>query len=86
MNARVWDAALRARDSGWRGTGRQADGCLLPLRQACLLYTQAYLKLPCVLDTPSKRRRKEEMEAQMGEIERDMRALEHARVVHITAD
>ena len=37
-----------------------------------------------VLDTPSKRRRKEEMEAMLKEIEGDVRMLKDARTVKVT--
>ncbi|KAI7838490.1 hypothetical protein COHA_007752 [Chlorella ohadii] len=47
---------------------------------------QAYVRLPCVLDTPSKRRRKEELEAQLGEIERDVRMLSKASSVRISSE
>ncbi|KAL4447703.1 hypothetical protein ABPG75_004922 [Micractinium tetrahymenae] len=45
---------------------------------------EVYVRLPCVLDTPSKRRRKEELEAQLAEIERDVRMLSKATSVRIS--
>ncbi|GAB4821305.1 hypothetical protein N2152v2_008351 [Parachlorella kessleri] len=47
---------------------------------------EAYQRLPCVLDTPSKKRRKEDMEALLNEIERDIKTLQRTQVLHVTAD
>ena len=47
---------------------------------------EAYQRLPCVLDTPSKKRRKEDMETLLNEIERDIKTLQRAQVLHVTAD
>ena len=39
------------------------------------IINEAYQKLPFSLDTPTKKRRKEELEKQLGQIEKDIKLL-----------
>lgn len=64
--------------------GEELEGLVHHLKLKWQSLNEAYVRLPCVLDTPSKRRRKEELEAQLAEIERDVRMLSKATAVRIS--
>ena len=59
------------------------------LRQLKLKWAQInsqFLRLPFTLDTPAKRRRKEIYEAQLAQIEKDVRLLQSSEEIVITSD
>ena len=59
------------------------------VRQLKLKWAQIntqFLRLPFTLDTPAKRRRKEVYEAQLAQIEKDIRLLQHNEKIVVTGD
>ena len=59
------------------------------VRQLKLKWAQTnaqFLRLPFTLDTPAKRRRKEVYEAQLAQIEKDIRFLQHNEKIVVTSD
>ena len=59
------------------------------LRQLKLKWGQInsqFLRLPCTLDTPAKRLRKEIYEAQLTQIEKDVKLLQSSDKIVVTAD
>lgn len=59
------------------------------LRQLKLKWAQVnsqFLRLPFTLDTPAKRRRKEIYEAQLAQIEKDVRLLQSSEKIVIATD
>ena len=59
------------------------------VRQLELKWSQTntqFLRLPFTLDTPAKRRRKEVYEAQLAQIEKDIRLLQHNEKIVVTDD
>ena len=59
------------------------------VRQLKLKWAQTntqFLRLPSTLDTPAKRRRKEVYEAQLAQIEKDIRLLQHNEKIVVTDD
>ena len=59
------------------------------VRQLKLKWAQIntqFLRLPFTLDTPAKRRRKEVYDAQLAQIEKDIRLLQHNEKIVVTAD
>ena len=59
------------------------------VRQLKLKWAQTntqFLRLPFTLDTPAKRRRKEVYEAQLAQLEKDIRLLQHNRNIMVTSE
>eukprot|EP00887_Chlorella_sp_A99_P005952 scaffold29.g5952.t1 len=64
-------------------SGAELEELVTHLKLKWQTLNEAYQRLPMVLDTPSKKRRKQEMEGQLAEIERDVKLLSKAAVVHV---
>lgn len=59
------------------------------LRQLKLKWAQInsqFLRLPCTLDTPAKRLRKEVYEAQLAQIEKDVKLLQSSDKIVVTSN
>ena len=67
-------------------SGEERDELLRHLKIKWAQVNTAYQKMTFTLDTPAKQKRKEQYEAELSEIERDIRMLEKGETILVVED
>jgi|AntAceMinimDraft_5_1070358.scaffolds.fasta_scaffold54185_1 hypothetical protein len=67
-------------------SGGERDGLVVELKVKWQKVNEAYQKLPFTLDTPQQKIRKETLEAELAQLEKDIKTLQGRQVVVVEED